>query len=81
MAHTKSAGRARQGTPRKGRRLGVKIIGGQLVKPGQIILRQAGSSFHPATGAQMGRDFTIFALKEGKVSFRTLNGRKIVEVI
>jgi len=81
MAHTKAAGRARQGTPRKGRRLGVKVFGGQRVSPGDIIIRQIGSTFHPASGTKMGRDFTIFALKEGKVNFRVLFGKKIVEVI
>jgi large subunit ribosomal protein L27 len=80
MAHTKSAGRARQGTPRVGKRLGVKIFGGQAVRTGEIILRQRGSTFHPAQGVKMGRDFTLFALKDGKVNFRSLNGKKIVEV-
>ncbi|MCL5090393.1 MAG: bL27 family ribosomal protein [Patescibacteria group bacterium] len=81
MAHTKSAGRARQGTPRKGRRLGIKIYGGQEIKNGQIIVRQIGSTLHPGEGAKMGRDFTIFALKDGKVNFRVLKGKKMVEVI
>lgn len=81
MAHTKSAGRARQGTPRKGRRLGIKISGNSSVKTGNIILRQAGSSFHCGAGTKRGRDFTIFAKKDGKVIFRTLKGKKIVEVI
>jgi large subunit ribosomal protein L27 len=81
MAHVKAGGRARQGTPRKGNRLGVKTFGGQVVAAGDIIIRQRGSSFHPAAGAKMGRDFTIFALKNGKVNFRTLKGRKIVEVV
>ena len=81
MAHVKSSGRARQGTPRKGRRLGIKVSGGQSVKTGQIILRQAGSSFRVGLGTNAGRDFTIFALKDGVVNFRTLKGKKLVEVI
>ena len=81
MAHTKSAGRARQGTPRKGRRLGIKISGSSSIKTGKIILRQIGSSFHSGKGTGLGKDFTIFALKDGKVNFRTLRGKKIVEVI
>lgn len=81
MAHTKSAGRARQGTPRKGNRLGVKVFGGQAVAAGDIIVRQRGSTFHPAQGTKMGRDFTIFSLKDGKVNFRVLKGRKLVEVL
>jgi large subunit ribosomal protein L27 len=81
MSTTKSAGRARQGTPRKGRRLGVKIFGNQSIKKGAIILRQKGSTVHSGKGTKMGRDFTIFALDEGKVIFRTLKSRKIVEVM
>jgi large subunit ribosomal protein L27 len=81
MAHVKASGRARQGTPRKGRRLGLKIAGGQTVKTGQIILRQIGSSFHHGIGTKRGRDFTIYATKDGKVSFRTIEGKKVVEVI
>lgn len=82
MATKKAAGgRAHQGTPRKGRRLGIKISGGSLVKTGQIIVRQAGSTFHPGKFVQMGRDYTLFALKDGKVNFRNLMGRKIVEVV
>lgn len=81
MAHVKAGGRARQGTPRKGNRLGVKVFGGQAVGPGDIIVRQRGSSFHPSFGTEMGRDYTIFALREGKVSFRSLKGRKLVEVV
>lgn len=80
MAHTKTTGRARQGTPRKGRRLGIKISGGQAIKNGQIILKQRGSSFHCGLGTKLGRDFTIFAIKNGVVNFRDLKRRKIVEV-
>jgi len=80
MAHVKSTGRARQVTPRKGRRLGIKIFGGQAVKTGQIIVRQSGSSFHAGQGTKAGRDFTIFALKDGTVNFRTLKSKKIIEV-
>jgi len=81
MAHTKTTGRARQGTPRKGRRLGIKISGGQAIKNGQIVLKQRGSSFHGGLGTKVGRDFTIFAIKNGVVNFRDLKGRKIVEVV
>jgi len=81
MAHTKTAGRARQRTPRKGRRLGLKVFGDQRIRSGQIIVRQVGSEFHPGRMSKMGRDFTIFSLKDGKVNFRTQRGKKIVEVI
>jgi len=81
MAHTKTTGRARQGTPREGRRLGIKLSGGQKVKIGQIILKQRGTSFHSGLGTKLGQDFTLFAIKDGVVNFKTLKGRKVVEVI
>ncbi len=81
MSTTKAAGRASQGTPRKGRRLGIKLFGGQEVKVGQIIIRQIGSSFHAAKGTKRGRDFTIYSLKDGKVNFKIDKGKRLVEVI
>lgn len=81
MAHTKTAGRARQGTPRKGRRLGVKISDGQSAKAGQIIVRQPGSTVHSGAGTKTGRDFTIYSLKDGVVNFKVQRGKKIAEVI
>lgn len=81
MAHVKSGGRARQGTPREGRRLGVKIFGGQEIKTGQIIIRQRGSTFHAGEGCGLGKDFTIFALRDGKVKFKVLKSRKFIEVV
>ena len=82
MSTKKAAGgRANQGTPRKGRRLGVKLFGGQSVKTGQIIVRQPGSTFYEGKGVKRGRDFTLFAAKDGKVNFRILNQKKIIEVI
>lgn len=81
MAHTKAAGKARQGTPRKGRRLGIKKFAGEKVRAGVIVLRQRGSSFHSGNGTKIGRDFTIFSLKEGTVKYRILRGDKMVEVI
>ncbi len=82
MSTKKAAGgRANQGTPRKGRRLGVKLFAGEKVKLGQIIVRQIGSSFHSGKGVKRGRDFTLFATKDGKVNFKFLNQKKIVEVV
>jgi len=71
MAH-KKAGKTtrRQGTPPAGKRLGVKSFGGEKVAPGVVIVRQRGTKFHPGEGVKMGRDFTIFAVKQGTVSFR-----------
>ncbi len=81
MAHTKAAGKARQGTPRKGKRLGVKAFGGETVISGNILIRQRGSSIHAGSGTKMAKDFTIFALKNGKVNFKNQKGRKYLEVI
>lgn len=81
MAKTKAGGRARQGTPRKGRRLGVKVPGGQPIQNGGIIVRQIGSSIHSGEGTKTGRDYTVYAVKSGKVNFSVKKGKKIAEVI
>ncbi len=60
--------------------MGIKIAGGQSVRPGQIIIRQRGTKFHPGKGVGLGRDFTLFALKEGKVIFKKRQGRQLVAV-
>jgi large subunit ribosomal protein L27 len=80
MAHTKTGGKARQHSQRSGKRLGVKIFGGQKVKTGQIIVRQRGTKFHPSEGTKLGRDFTLFAMREGIVEFGIRAGRKFVAV-
>lgn len=80
MAKTKSGGKARQQTPRVGKRLGVKIFGGQSVRAGNIIIRQRGTKFHPGEGVGIGRDHTLFALKDGIVEFVKKQGKKIVVV-
>lgn len=80
MAKTKAKGKTRQQQPRPGKRLGFKIFGGQKVNPGNIIVRQRGTKFHPGKGVGMGRDFTIFALKKGEVRFKQRLGKKIVYV-
>ncbi len=80
MAKTKSGGKTRQKTNRPGKRLGVKIFGGQMVKTGQIIVRQRGTKFHPGDGMGLGRDFTLFALKEGKVTFKKRQGKQLVAI-
>jgi large subunit ribosomal protein L27 len=80
MAKTKAGGKTRQKPARAGKRLGIKIFGGQPVKPGQIIVRQRGTEFHPGDGVGLGRDFTLFALREGKVSFKKKQGKQLVAV-
>lgn len=82
MAHKKAGGtKARQGGNRAGKRLGVKVFGGEKVKTGQIILRQRGSLYKAGEDVGVGRDFTLFALKEGVISFRSLRGVKKVSII
>jgi len=81
MAKTKSGGKTRQQPPRPGKRLGLKVSGGQKVKAGSILVRQRGSTFHPGKNVGMGRDFTLHALKEGVVSFIRKKGKKYIEVL
>lgn len=82
MAHKKAGGSSRNGRDSAGRRLGVKLYGGQLTQPGAIIVRQRGTKVWPGEGVGMGRDHTLFALVDGHVAFRTgLKGRTYVSVI
>lgn len=76
MASKKASGSSKNGRDSKGRRLGVKRFGGQKVLPGTIIVRQRGTRFYPGKNVGMGRDFTLFALKEGQVHFKRLNRNK-----
>jgi large subunit ribosomal protein L27 len=80
MAHTKAGGKTRQQSARKGKRLGLKIFGGQKVKSGQIIVRQRGTKFRPGEGVGLGRDHTLFALKDGLVEFKRQKGDNFVVV-
>jgi large subunit ribosomal protein L27 len=69
MAHKKAGGSSRNGRDTAGRRLGVKKFGGEAVVPGNIIIRQRGTKYHPGRNVGMGKDHTIFALTEGRVAF------------
>ncbi|GGD13217.1 50S ribosomal protein L27 [Aquisalinus flavus] len=81
MAHKKAGGSSRNGRDSAGRRLGVKKFGGQSVVPGNIIIRQRGTKYHPGDNVGIGKDHTIFALVEGSVSFRkTRDDRSVVSV-
>lgn len=81
MAHKKAGGSSRNGRDSEGRRLGVKKFGGELVVPGNIIIRQRGTKYHPGENVGMGKDHTIFALIEGNVSFaKKTRGRLYVSV-
>jgi large subunit ribosomal protein L27 len=82
MAHKKAGGSSRNGRDSAGRRLGVKKSGGQAVVPGNIIIRQRGTKMWPGEGVGMGKDHTIFATAEGRVSFRKgLKGRTFISVL
>ncbi len=74
MAHKKAGGSSRNGRDTIGRRLGVKKFGGEQVIPGNIIIRQRGTKWHPGDGVGMGKDFTIFAVRDGRVTFRNIRG-------
>ena len=74
MAHKKAGGSSRNGRDSKGRRLGVKKFGGQIVVSGNILVRQRGTKFHAGDNVGMGRDHTLFATTTGAVSFRTTTG-------
>lgn len=80
MAHKKGAGSSRNGRDSNSKRLGIKRFGGEYVIPGNIIVRQRGTKYHPGTHVGLGRDYTIFALIEGQVKFETRQGRKYVSV-
>ena len=81
MAHKKAGGSSRNGRDSAGRRLGVKKFGGENVIPGNIIVRQRGTEFHPGTNVGIGKDHTLFALVEGQVKFRkSMLGRTFVSV-
>ena len=76
MAHKKGQGSSRNGRDSNGPRRGVKVFGGQAVRPGNIILRQCGTRWRPGKGVGLGTDYTIFALEEGYVKFDQ-NGRRV----
>ena len=81
MAHKKAGGSSRNGRDSAGRRLGVKKFGGESVIPGNIIVRQRGTEFHPGANVGIGKDHTLFALVEGQVKFRkSMLGRTFVSV-
>jgi large subunit ribosomal protein L27 len=69
MAHKKAAGSTSNNRESQSKRLGVKIFGNSIAKPGNIIIRQRGTAFHPGAGVRIGKDHTIFATIEGKVKF------------
>lgn len=82
MAHKKGMGSTRNGRDSKPKMLGIKKSGGQIVRAGNILVRQRGTKFHPGLNVGRGGDDTLFALKDGRVDFlQHRNGRKVVSVI
>ena len=81
MAHKKGASSTRNGRDSNAQRLGVKRYGGQVVKAGEIIVRQRGTHFHPGAGVGRGGDDTLFALEAGAVEFGAKGGRKVVNIV
>ncbi|MDR3326333.1 MAG: 50S ribosomal protein L27 [Rhodospirillaceae bacterium] len=81
MAHKKAGGSSRNGRDTAGRRLGIKKFGGEAVIPGNIIIRQRGTVYHPGTNVGMGTDHSLFALTEGHVVYtKKALGRTFVSV-
>src|SRR5580765_3907077 len=80
MAHKKGLGSSRNGRDSNPKMLGVKVFDGQGVTAGTIIVRQRGTRFRPGPGAGIGRDDTIFAKRNGTVSFRTSGERRFISV-
>ena len=76
MAHKKGAGSSQNGRESESKRLGVKIYGGQFARAGNIIIRQRGTKHHPGLNVGMGKDHTLFALKDGVVEFRKVKDSK-----
>lgn len=76
MAHKKAAGSSKNGRDSNAKRLGVKMFGGQDIKAGSIIVRQKGTKFHAGENVGVGADFTLFALKDGKVKFSEKRQKK-----
>ena len=82
MAHKKAGGSSRNGRDSAGKRLGVKLFGGQACLAGNIIVRQRGTQWHPGTNVGIGTDHTLFAKIDGRIEFRTkAKGRTYVSVV
>ena len=82
MAHKKAGGSSRNGRDSGGQRLGMKMFGGEVAIPGNIIARQRGTQWHPGVNVGMGTDHTLFATATGRIEFRTkAKGRIVVSVV
>ena len=81
MAHKKGGGSSRNGRDSEGKRLGVKVFGGEAVSAGSIIVRQRGTKVHPGLNVGKGSDDTLFAKVPGRVNFTKSRGRSVVSVV
>lgn len=81
FAHHKGGGSTKNGRDSNSQRLGVKAYAGEFVTAGSIIIRQRGTKVYPGDNVGLGKDYTLFALKDGKVAFGTKNGKKVASVI
>lgn len=81
MAHIKTGGATKGNRDSISKRLGVKLYGGEKVINGNIIIRQRGTQVHPGVGTKHGKDFTIYAIRDGVVHFKTRLGKAVVEVL
>ena len=81
MAHKKGLGSSRNGRDSNPKMLGVKIFDGQSVRAGMILVRQRGTQFRPGPGAGIGRDDTIFAVRDGRAAFRSSGERRFISVV
>lgn len=81
MSSKKSSGRTTQLPPRRGKRLGIKIYGGQRAKAGNVLVRQRGTKFRAGLKVGMGRDYTLFALTDGVVKFGLKLGKRVVSIV
>ncbi|MCK4541896.1 MAG: 50S ribosomal protein L27 [Spirochaetales bacterium] len=80
MAHKKGGGSSKNGRDSESKRLGVKRFGGQIVKAGEILVRQRGTKFHPGQNVGKGKDDTLFAKAAGSVVFHSRAGRKYIKI-
>ena len=80
MAHKKAGGSSKNGRDSRGKRLGIKAFGGEEVSAGSILVRQRGNTFHPGKNVGCGRDYTLFALKDGRVEFK-MGNRQTINIV
>ncbi len=81
FAHKKGGGSTKNGRDSQSKRLGVKAYAGEFVSAGSIIIRQRGTKVYPGTNVALGKDYTLFALKDGIVKFETHGGKNVVSVV